>query len=67
MLTREELYPHCRAVQRQAEECMDALMEQLAHRNPPPDKATCSLTWAQHMARLHRTAEEIIYTEIIYA
>jgi len=67
MLTREELYPHCRAVQRQAEERMDALMEQLAHRNPPPDKAACSLTWAQHMAGLHRTAEEIIFTEIIYA
>ena len=67
MLTREELYPHCRAVQRQAEGRMDELMSQLTKRNPPPDKAACSLTWAQHMATLHHTAEEIIFAELIYA
>ena len=67
MLTYEELYPHCRTVQRQAQERMDVLMELFVHRNPPPDKAACSLTWAQHMAELHHTAEEIAFAEIIYA
>ena len=67
MLTREELYPHCRAVQRQAEGRMDELMIQLAQRNPPPDKTACGLAWAHHMAGLHHTAEEIIFAEIIYA
>jgi len=67
MLTQEELYPHCRAVQRLAEGRMDELMIQLAQRNPPPDKAACGLTWAQHMVGLHHTAEEIIFAELIYA
>ena len=65
LLLREELYPHCRAVQRAAEERLDMLMEQLVRRNRPPDRATCSFTWAQHMAGLHHAAEEIVLAELI--
>jgi hypothetical protein len=66
LLLAEKLYPHLRATQRAAEERMDTMMVQLAQRNPPPDKAACSLLWAQHMAGLHHTAEEIIFAELIY-
>jgi len=65
LLLQEKLYPHLRATQRAAEERLDTMMEQLAKRNPPPDKAACSLSWAQHMAGLHHTAEEIILAELI--
>ncbi|MCL2200220.1 MAG: TnpV protein [Defluviitaleaceae bacterium] len=36
MLTREEIYPHCRAIQRKAQARMDALMEQLTQRPTKP-------------------------------
>ncbi|MCL2604168.1 MAG: TnpV protein [Defluviitaleaceae bacterium] len=67
MLNHEELYPHCRAIQRAAEERMDELLAQLVQTNPPPDKIVCGLSWAQHMAGLHHSAEEIIFAELIYA
>ena len=66
LLLAEELYPHLRETQRAAEERLDVLMVQLVQHQPPPDKATCGLTWAQHMAGLHHTAEESILAELIY-
>jgi len=66
LLLQEKLYPHLRATQRAAEGRLDTLMAQLAQRDPPPDKAACPLTWAHHMAALHRTAEETILAELIY-
>jgi len=66
LLLQERLYPHLRATQRAAEERMDTMMVQLAKRDPPPDKAVCGLSWAQHMSALHHTAEETILAELIY-
>jgi hypothetical protein len=66
MLLSEKLYPHCREIQQQAHDRLDMLMEYLTLSNPPPDKATDGLAWAAHMGMLHRTAEEIIFAELIY-
>ena len=66
MLVHEELYPHCREVQQQAQERIDTVMEHLIHRDPPPDKATDQIEWVAHMNTLHHTAEEIIFFELIY-
>jgi hypothetical protein len=41
-------------------------MAQLTERNPPPDKKQNALLWAQHMTGIHHTAEEIIFSELIY-
>ena len=67
MLACEEVYPHCRDIQHQAQERMDILMEQLTKRNPPPNKATDGLAWAAHMGMLQQTAEEIVQYELIYS
>jgi len=66
LLQQEKLYPHLRATQRAVEEHLATMLEQLTKRNPPPDKAACSLSWAQHMMALHHTAEETILEELIF-
>ena len=67
LLLTERLYPHCRKIEREARERMDVLMEQLAKRNPPPDKAVDGLAWAAHMNTLKRIAEEMVLSELIYS
>jgi len=66
MLVHEELYPHCRIVQQQAQEWFDGLMEHFASINPPPDKEIDGLAWASHMVMLKDTAEEIVRDELIF-
>ena len=67
MLLSERLYPHCRIIQRQAQERLDILMNHLLSGNPPPDKAVNGLAWAAHMGMLRQTAEEIVQSELIYS
>ena len=66
MLLSENLYPHCREVQRIADNRLQALMTHLTQRNPPPDKAVDGLAWAAHMNMLAHMAEEIIFAELVY-
>ena len=66
MLLSEKLYPHCREIQQQANERLDSLMGHLTEHNPPPNKAVDGLAWAAHMGMLHHTAEEIIFSELVY-
>jgi hypothetical protein len=66
MLVHEELYPHCRIVQQQAQERFDKLMEHFVFTNPPPNKVVDGLAWASHMGMLKDTAEEIVRSELIY-
>ena len=66
LLLTERLYPHLREVQRIAAERVESLMEQLAERNPPPDKAADNIAWAAHMNMLKHTAEEMALGELIY-
>ena len=67
LLLSEKLYPHLRNTQRAAQERFDTLMAQLLQRDPPPDKASDQMGWVAHMNSLHRTAEEIIFAELVYA
>jgi len=67
MLVHEELYPHCRIVQQQAQERFDGLMKHFVFTNPPPDKAVNGLAWASHMGMLKDKAEEIVRSELIYS
>ena len=67
MLLHEELYPHCRVVQQQAQERLDMLMEHLMSNNPPQDKAIDELAWVAHMNMLKHIAEEIMKSELIYS
>jgi len=66
MLMSEELYPHCHEVQRQAENRLKFMMEQMVKSNPPPDKGTDPLGWAAHMNMLKHSVEEVIFAELIY-
>jgi hypothetical protein len=66
MLCHEELYPHCRDVQRIAENRLDTMMAQLLERNLPPDKASDGIVWSAHMNTLKHIAEESICSELIY-
>ena len=67
MLCHEELYPHCRIIQQQAQDRLDVLMAHFAASNPPPDKAQDGITWAAHMGMLRDTAEEIVQSELIFS
>jgi len=64
--SRETLFLHCRAVQKQAEDRLVQLMEQLQQTDPPPCKNQDGQAWAKHMAILHNIAEEMVLTELIY-
>jgi len=66
LLLTEKLYSHLREVQRTADSRLETLMAQLVKRNPPPDKTTDGLAWANHMNMLKHTAEENIFAELIY-
>ena len=66
MLVHEELYPHCRIVQKQAQERYYGLIEHFISTNPPPDNAKDGFVWASHMKVLKDTAEEIVLDELIY-
>jgi len=65
MLVHEELYPHCREVQAQAQIRFDILMEHFACTNPPPEKSVDALAWAAHMTMLNDTADEIVRSELV--
>jgi len=67
LLLSEELYPHCREVQKLAHERTETLMEHFMLSNPPPDKAIDDLAWAAHMDMLRHTAQEIVLSELIYS
>ena len=66
MLAHEELYPHCRIIQQQAQVRFDGLMKHFMTTNPPPDKETDGMAWASHMIMLKDTAEEIIKSELVF-
>jgi hypothetical protein len=66
LLLSEELYPHCREVQRQANARLETMMAQLVERKPPPNRNTDGLAWAAHMNMLKHIAEETIFADLIY-
>ena len=66
LLLSEQLFPHLREVQLEAQERLDRIMSEILALNPPPDKATDCLAWASHMAEVHRIAERIVLDDVIY-
>ena len=66
LLSEEKLYPHLRDIGRTAMERLETLLAQLAKRNSPPDKASDQMGWVAHMNALHHSAEEIIFSELVY-
>ena len=66
LLLSERLFPHLREVQQKAYERLDSIMSEILFFNPPPDKTTDHLAWAEHMASVHRIAEKMMLDEIVY-
>jgi len=60
-----ELYQCCLDVQNIAETRFRNMMKQFESNHPPPNRNANDLAWAAHMGMLKRSAEEIIYSELI--
>lgn len=63
----QKLFPHLWEVQKAAECRLEQIMDGLLAQNPGPDKATDQLGWVQHRNCLKAQAEEIIFSELIFA
>ena len=66
LLKEGELKSHCLEVQAIAEDRLKSMMALLIQVKPPPNRNADGLAWAAHMSMLKRSAEEIIYEELIY-
>ena len=66
LLRAGELKSHCLGVQQMAESRLKSMMAQLVQVKPPPNRNTNGLAWAAHMSMLKRSAEEIVFSELIY-
>ena len=63
----QKLFPHLLEVQEAAERLLELIMDGLLAQNPGPDKAADQLGWVQHQNCLKAQAEEIIFSELIFA
>ena len=63
-----ELKAHCLEIQRQAEERMEILTEQMAKTEGVDEalKASDQMKWVAKMNSITHSAEEIVLTELIY-
>ena len=68
MLLKETLNAHLEEIDKQAEEMLDLLTEQMASREGITEKlkGENQLTWVQKMNSIQNRVEEIILTELIY-
>ena len=64
---KQKLFPHLWEVQEAAERRLELIMDGLLAQNPGPDKAVDQLGWVQHRNCLKAQAEEIIFSELIFA
>lgn len=63
----QKLFPHLWEVQEAVERRLEQIMDGLLAQNPGPDKETDQLGWVQHWNCLKAQAEEIIFSELIFA
>ena len=63
----QKLFPHLWEVQEAAERRLELIMDGLLVQNPGPDKSAGQLGWVQHWNYLKAQAEEIIFSELIFA
>ncbi len=68
LLMTGELKAHCLEIQRQAEERMDFLTEQMAKAEGVDEalKASDQMKWVRRMNNIRAWAEEIVLKEIVY-
>lgn len=66
MLLMDELNQHLIDIQKNADDRMDVLEEQLLKNDPAPDKAKDGMAWTRHMNQIRHQAEEIVKNEIIF-
>lgn len=66
MLLMDELNQHLIDIQKNAEERMDTLEEQLIKADPAPDKEKDGMAWTRHMNQIKHQAEEIVKEEMIF-
>lgn len=68
LLMTGELKPHCLEIQRQAEERMDFLTEQMTKTEGVDEalKASDQMKWVRRMNNIRARAEEIVLKEIVY-
>ena len=69
MLLEGSLKAHCLEVQKQAEERMDFLTEQMAKAEGVNEelKASDQMRWVQMMNSIRNSAEETVLTELVYS
>ncbi|MGN1183580.1 MAG: TnpV protein [Faecalibacillus sp.] len=61
------LNSHLNEVQKQAEEKVELMMEQMLQRHPAPNKEKNPMEWVKHMNILKAQAEEVVLQEIVYS
>ena len=68
MLLNGTLNAHLEEIDKQAEEMLDLLMEQMASKEGVTEqvKAENQLAWVQKMNNIRNRAEEIIFAKLIY-
>ena len=67
LLLTEQLFPHLREIQQDAQARLESIMSDMPMFQPPPDKAVYGLAWAVHMAEIRRLAEKKMLDEVVYA
>ena len=69
MLLLGELQEHCLSIQKQAQERLELIMDQMAKAEGVDEKlkAEDQMTWVRRMNNIKARAEEIVLTEIVYA
>ena len=68
LLTTDELYCHLREVEREAQNCMELLVRQMAAAQGVTEelKANNQMEWVGRMNNIRSAAEEIVRAELIY-
>lgn len=69
MLFKGELQEHCLSIQKQAQERLELIMDQMAKAEGVDEKlkAEDQMAWVRRMNNIKARAEEIVLTEIVYA
>lgn len=69
MLFKGELQEHCLSIQKQAQDRLIVIVDQMAKAEGVDEKlkAEDQMTWVRRMNNIKARAEEIILTEIVYA
>ena|GEM_PF-443136 len=62
----EQLFPHLRKVNDEANRRLEAIMADILVFQPAPDKSADGLAWATHMTAIRESAERMMLDEVVY-